>query len=294
VSQSVELVLDAKADAGAGALWDARRQVLYWVDVWVGEFHIFDPASGHDRMIDAGQEVNTVVPRRPRRVILGARHGIASLDLETEQFEIVADPERHLPGHSFCDGKCDPAGRFWAGTVDITDWKPGVASLYRLDPDLSVHKMLEGITCSNGIAWSLEGTTIYYIDSPLHRVDAFDYDVETGEIENRRVAFHVPKELGFVDGMTIDSEGMLWIILNGGGPGVTRRDPVAGRLPKTLDLPVSEPTDCAFGGPKLDQLSITFACHWLKPEQLDKQPLASGLFRADVGVTGPPAFEFAG
>jgi sugar lactone lactonase YvrE len=197
-----------------------------------------------------------------------------------------------VPGNQFNDGKCDPAGRFWAGTVDFTDFER-LGNLYRLDPDLSVHRMLEGVQISNGIAWTLDGTEMYYIDSRLHRVDAFDCDLETGEIENRRVAFHIPEEMGLPDGMTIDGEGMLWIALFKGSR-VSRWDPFESRLLQTVDLPVSNVTSCAFDGENLDQLYITTARRWLNAEQLEKQPLAGGLFRAYVGVTGVPAFEFAG
>jgi sugar lactone lactonase YvrE len=134
---------------------------------------------------------------------------------------------------------------------------------------------------------------MYYVDSHLDRVDAFDYNLESGEIENRRVAFAIPEEEGsWPEGMTIDSEGMLWVVL-GRGSKVTRWHPEEGRLLQTVDVPAPT-TSCAFGGPNLDQLYITTRRRWLKPEALEKQPLAGGLFRADVGVTGVPAFEFAG
>ena len=292
MSLSVELVLDARAGLGEGALWDAKRQVLYWVDVLGNELHIYDPASGHDRAIHIGQNVNTVVPRRSGGVMLGVEHGFAGLDLETEQFEIVADPERDLPTNGFNDGKCDPAGRFWAGTIAL-DETPDVCGLYRLDPDLCAHKMLDGITISNGIVWALDHRTMYYIDTPTRRVDAFDYDLETGEIRHRRAAFHIPTEMGSPDGMTIDDEGMLWVALWEGGK-VSRWDPAEGRLLQTVDLPASNVTSCAFGGENLDQLYITTARQTLSAEQLERQPLAGGLFRANVGVTGLSAFEFAG
>jgi sugar lactone lactonase YvrE len=295
--QSVERVPDKLAEFGEGPIWDAKRQVLYWVDLNTQELHIYDPANDRDRAIDVGQRVNTVVPRRSGGVMLALHHGFASLDLETEQVEIVADPERDLPGNSFNDGKCDPAGRFWAGTWDIVDYETDAGSLYRLDPDLSVHKMLEGVTCSNGIAWSLDAKTMYYIDSnwtlPEFRVDAFDYDLTTGEVDNRRVACHVPRELGLADGMTIDGEGMLWVAhVTGRNAALRRWDPVEGRVLQQVDVP-GFPTACAFGGPDLDQLYIT-TVREKSPEELERYPLTGGLFRADVGVTGVPAFEFAG
>ncbi len=153
--------------------------------------------------------------------------------------------------------------------------------------------MVEGVSVSNGIVWSLDRRTMYYIDTPTGRVDRFDYDLETGEIGNRSAAVRIPPEMGRPDGMTIDSEGMLWVCLWQGGK-VSRWDPVEGRLLQTVDLPASNVTSCAFGGANLDQLYITTARIGLDAEHLAKQPLAGGLFQADVGVTGLPAFEFAG
>jgi sugar lactone lactonase YvrE len=292
MSQSAELVLDAKATLGEGALWDAKGQVLLWIDIMNSQVHVYDPATQQNRTIQLDQMAGTVVPRRSGGLMVAVHHGFASLDLETERLEILADPERDLPGNRFNDGKCDPAGRFWAGTLAL-DGAQGVCNLWRLDPDLSVHKMLGGVSVSNGIVWSLDHRTMYYIDTPTGQVDRFDYDLGTGDIDNRSVAVRIPAEMGYPDGMTIDSEGMLWVALWQGGK-VSRWDPVQGRLLQTVDLPASNVTSCAFGGEHLDQLYITTARIALGDEQLEKQPLAGGLFRADVGVAGLPAFEFAG
>lgn len=288
---AAELILDARAELGEGALWDARRQVLYWVDILKNALHVYDPLAQADRVIDVGQYVGTVVPRRAGGVMLALQHGFASLDLETEELDLIHDPEPHLPGNRFNDGKCDPAGRFWAGTMAL-DFTPNVGSLYRLDPDFSVRVMLGDVTISNGIVWSPDHTTMYYIDTPTRQVDAFDYDVETGQIENRRAVVRVPEEMGIPDGMAIDSEGMLWVA-QWEGYGVSRWDPATGRLLQSVDVPVGQVTSCAFGGENLDQLYITTARVELSADQLKAQPLAGGLFRADVGVTGLPAFEFA-
>jgi sugar lactone lactonase YvrE len=292
MSQSAELVLDTKAALGEGAIWDAERQVLYWVDILSCHVHIYDPVTGQDRIIDVGQYVGTVVPRRSGGLMLALHHGFASLDLETGQVEIVADPEQHLPDNRFNDGKCDPAGRFWAGTLAL-DGKPEVASLYRLDADMSVHKMLDQVTCSNGIVWTLDNKTMYYIDTALRRVDAFDYDHETGAISGRRAAFEVPAEMGYPDGSTLDSEGMLWVALWQGGA-VSRWNPVTGELLQVVEVAAPNVTSCAFGGPSLDQLYATTARNGLSEEALAQYPLAGGLFRAEVGVTGMRAFGFAG
>ena len=224
--------------------------------------------------------------------MLALHHGFGSLDLDTERVEIVASPEQVVPAHRFNDGKCDPAGRFWAGTLAL-DGTPEVASLYRLDADKSVHKMLGQVTCSNGIVWTLDNKTMYYIDTALRRVDVFDYDLESGDISGRRTAFAVPSEMGYPDGSTLDSEGMLWVALWQGGA-VSRWNPGTGELLQVVKVPAPNVTSCAFGGLGLDRLYITTARNGMSEEALAEYPLAGGLFCADVGVTGMPAFGFAG
>jgi sugar lactone lactonase YvrE len=292
MSQSAELVLDTRATLGEGALWDAKRQALLWIDIMKSQVHVYDPATQHNRTIQLDQMVGTVVPRQSGGLMVAVHHGFASLDLETEQMEIVADPEHDLPGNRFNDGKCDPAGRFWAGTLAL-EGTPHVCNLWRLDADLSVHKILDKVSVSNGIVWDAARTSMYYVDTPTRRVDRFDYNHETGEVSNRSVAVRIPAEMGYPDGMTIDSEGMLWVCLWQGGK-VSRWDPAEGRLLQTIDVPASNVTSCAFGGRHLDQLYITTARITIDEAQLKEQPLAGGLFRADAGVTGVPAFEFAG
>ena len=292
MSHSADLILDAQAALGEGALWDAKRQVLLWIDIMKSQVHLYDPATEHNRTIQIDQMVGTVVPRRSGGLMVAVHHGFASLDLETEQMQIVADPEHDLPTNRFNDGKCDPAGRFWAGTLSLEGTR-GACTLWRLDADLSVHKMLSGVSVSNGIVWTADRMTMYYVDTPTRQVDRFDYDHETGAIGNRRVAVRIPEGMGFPDGMTIDSEGMLWVCLWQGGK-VSRWDPANGTLLQTVDLPTANVTSCAFGGENLDQLYITTAQSVNIKGQIEQQPLAGGLFRADVGVTGVPAFEFAG
>jgi sugar lactone lactonase YvrE len=292
MSLCAELVLDAKATLGEGAIWDADRSVLYWVDILGCQVHVYDPGSNRDQVVDVAQYVGTVVPRRSGGVMVALHHGFAGLDLETGDIEIIADPEQSLPGNRFNDGKCDPAGRFWAGTLAL-DGAQGVAALYRLDADLSVHKMLGEVTCSNGIVWTLDNLTMYYIDTALRRVDAFDYDLETGAIDGRRAAFEVPAEMGYPDGSTLDSEGMLWVALWQGGA-VSRWNPATGELLQTIEVPAPNVTSCAFGGPDLDRLYITTARNGLSEAALAQFPLAGGLFCVDVGVTGLPAVGFVG
>lgn len=288
-----ELALDARALLGEGPIWAARRGVLYWVDIAGCAVHIFDPATGHDRALDIGQPVGTIVPRRSGGALVALRDGFAALDLETGALTMIADPEADQPLNRFNDGKCDPAGRFWAGTMRQAEDRAGKGSLYRLDPDLSVHRMWSNVTVSNGIAWSLDARTMYYIDTPTKTVVAFEYHVETGAIADPRPVISTPDGPGFPDGMTIDAEGMLWVAYWDGWR-VVRWDPATGQALATIELPVARVTAPWFGGPNLDELYITSARTGLSDEALAQQPHAGSLFVARPGVHGLPAFEFAG
>ncbi|MBZ0305630.1 MAG: SMP-30/gluconolactonase/LRE family protein [Anaerolineae bacterium] len=285
-----KVCLPARATLGEGALWDDQNQVLYWVDIMEGQLHVFVPTTSTDKTYTIGQPVGTVVPRDSGGVMLAVRDGFASFDLETEALRIVANPEGRPPDTRFNDGKCDPAGRFWAGTMTFSG-KPCVGSLYRLDADLSVHQMLDGICISNGIVWW--ENTMYYIDTPKRTVTAFDYDPLTGSLGQSKVVIHTPEDAGWPDGMVLDTEGMLWIAHNGAGY-VRRWNPQTAEVLMQIDVPASQVTACAFGGENLDKLYITTATEHMTPEQRNQEPLAGSLFVAEPGVTGLKAYRFGG
>ena len=292
MTDKVEIVLDAKALLGEGAVWHAQKQMLYWIDIMGNKVHIYDPATRQDRAINVGQPVGTIVPRKSGGVILALQHGLASLDLNTEKLTMIVDPESHLPDNRFNDGKCDPAGRFWAGTTSFSN-RECAGNLYRMDTDLSVHKIADNITCSNGIVWSLDNCTMYYIDTTTLTVAAYDFNNANGTITNKRVAIKVSADQGYPDGMSIDAEGMLWIAHWDGGS-VRRWDPKTGKLLRSITIPAARVTSCAFGGRNLDQLYVTSARIGLDADALDSQPHAGALFRIDPDVSGVPANEFAG
>jgi len=292
MSNTAELVYDAKAELGEGPIWHSPTQVLYWVNILQGQLHIFDPATGDDRKMVLGQPVGTVVPRKTGGVMVALQNGFASLDLGTAELTIIHDPEPHLPGNRFNDGKCDPAGRFWAGTMPFNEGGP-LGSLYCMDIDHSVRRVLEGVAISNGLVWSHDRSTMHFIDSPTKVVAAFDYDESAGLISNRRVAINIPLGSGVPDGMAIDADGMVWVA-HFGGSRVTRWNPTTGELLDTIGVPATQVTACAFGGPDLDQLYITTASFGLDADALTQQPDAGGLFVASPGVKGVEAFEFAG
>ncbi len=288
----VELVVDSQDQIGEGPIWDARNNLLYWVDIMGGKVQSFDPATNCHSQIPIGQAVGTVVPRSTGGLMLATQHGFAYLDEKTEQLTRLHDPESHLPENRFNDGKCDPAGRFWAGTMAF-DPKPQTGSLYCMDTDHNVRKVLAGVTISNGITWSLDHKQMYYIDSPTYVVRSYDYDTESGEIGDERVLLTVPRDVGLPDGMTIDVHGRLWIA-HYGGSRICCWDPDSGRIVQSIELPVSLVTACAFGGPDLETLYITSSSLGLSAEQLAKEPHAGALLATRPGCRGTQAFSFQG
>lgn len=289
---NLELLLDTRAILGEGPMWYERRQRLYWVDIEAHKIHETDPATRWDVEIDVGERVGCLAPAGGSLLVLGVQSGFAAFDLDTGLRAAIDDPEHHLPDNRFNDGKCDPAGRFWAGTMAVSE-DPACGSLHCLDTDLTVSCKVPGVSVSNGLAWSLDDRTMYYVDSPTREVVAYDYERATGAIANPRRVWQVPEGEGFPDGMTIDRDGCLWVALWDGWR-VVRIDPAAGREIAEIRMPVARPTSCVFGGPGLDELFITSARVRLSDEQLREQPLAGGLFHCRPGVKGYAAVEFGG
>lgn len=288
----VELALDAQAILGEGATWVAEQEKLYWVDILGQKIHRFDPATGVDQAFPVVQPIGALAPRRQGGLVLAMKHGLYFWDEASAQPEWIADPENDRPNNRFNDGKCDPTGRFWAGTMSEVG-EPQAGSLYRLDPDRSLHKVLSGVTVSNGITWSLDARTMYYIDTPTLEIAAFDYDPISGQISNRRAVVRIGADEGYPDGMTIDAEGMLWVAMWEGWR-VNRYDPRTGEKLDSIPLPAARVTSVAFGGEELDTLYITTARLQLSAGELAAQPHAGGVFRVKPGVRGFPAFSFAG
>jgi sugar lactone lactonase YvrE len=290
-SHRPEVALDARATLGEGPVWDAGQQRLVWLDILPGLVHRFDPATGRDDPFRAGKPVGSAALRHGGGLVLAVEDGFALLDPDWQRLDQVAVIEHPGPPGRFNDGKCDPAGRFLAGTMAY-DLTPAAGSVYRLGPDLTVTRLLDGVTISNGLAWTADGATMYYIDSPAQGVDAFDYDAETGRLGNRRRVVDIPAAAGLPDGMTIDTDGCLWVALHGGS--AVHRYAPDGRLDTVVSFPASNVTCPVFGGPGLDVLYVTSARDGLDERRLAAQPHAGALFAADVGARGLPADRFAG
>jgi sugar lactone lactonase YvrE len=287
-----EVALDARAAAAEGPTWDAPRDRLIWADVLADRVYAYQPDLGRNDLIADGQPVGTAVPRAGGGMVLAVRDGFAFLDEGTGEAELVVPVEADKPQNKMNDGKCDAAGRFWAGTMAHDANPVADAALYRLEPDLSVTRAVDDVNFSNGMAWSPDDRTMYYIDSSAQRVDAFDFDVETGAVENRRPLVEIPIEEGTPDGMTVDDEGFLWVCLWDGWS--VRRYSPEGVLDTRIELPVRRVTSCAFGGADFGDLYITTARVGLTPSELDAQPHAGAIFRARPGVKGRPPTPFAG
>ena len=297
-------VLDAHAVLGEGPVWDPVRNLLYWVDIVMGEIHRFDPASGKDETFSLGKTVGSVALRFKGGLVAALADG----------FYLVPDaavsnagpvpcclPENVLSGQRFNDGKCDPAGRFWAGTMQFGPDIPKCV-LYCLDPDGSCRSMVQGVGCSNGLAWAADNKTMYYIDTLTKRVDAFDFDIKTGNLSNRRsiIDFTSPgastpgsPAAGIPDGMTIDTDGMLWVA-EWTGFKVSRWNPETGYKIGEVLLPVSKVTSCTFGGKGLSKLYITTASEGLDPAEIKNQPGCGGIFCAETDTRGYAPIRFKG
>ena len=286
-----ELVVEKRTLVGEGSLWDPQEKVLYWIDILSHELYIWDPATRTNRTIPTAQAIGTVVKRARGGLVVALHNGFAYLDLDTEKITPITDPERTVPANRFNDGKCDPAGRFWAGTMAF-DCDVDAGALYCLDTDGTVTERLRPVTISNGIVWTADTQTMYYICTRANTVRAFDYDVDSGAIDNERVVITNQGEGGF-DGMSIDAEDKLWVAVYGGWA-VRRYDPTTGGLMRELRLPFECVTSCAFGGEGLDELYVTSAVQGFDAAKLDEQPLAGCLVKVDPGVQGVAAFSYAG
>jgi sugar lactone lactonase YvrE len=285
-----ELLLQAGADLGEAPAWDASLGVLYWVDIHAGDLHLFDPQAGSATLIRLGELVGCVAPCRNGDLIVALRNSFATLHLPTQKLSRLVSLEAQPPGNRFNDGKCDPAGRFLAGTMDEAE-KEASGSLYSYAPGGTLKTLLTGIRISNGLTWSPDYQTFYHIDTPTRQVTAFDYDLATGNITNPRPAVRVPEELGLPDGMTADMEGMLWVAMWGGAK-LIRWNPASGQLLEMIPIPALHVTACAFGGVELTDLYVTSARYGMSASQLEDYPLSGGLFRIRTKLQGMPTFAF--
>jgi sugar lactone lactonase YvrE len=284
-----QLAFDARAGLGEGALWDWRSGMLVSVDILAGRVLVNDPGDGSSRSINVGQPVSAVMLRGIDGLLLAVRDGFATLDLENGAVESLVPVESDNPANRMNDAACDPRGRCFAGTMAF-DTSPGAGTLYRLDHDLSVHPVLDGLSISNGLGWSPSGSVMYHIDSPAGGVDAYDFDERTGALANRRRQVDTDPSWGLPDGLTVDAAGGIWVAFWGGS--AVRRFGPEGDLSETIELPAANATRPAFGGERLDQLYVTTA--QLDPGAGVDGDLGGAIFVLEPGVCGMRASVFSG
>lgn len=287
-----ELVLDAQALLGEGPCWDEALGVLWWVDIVGQRLHKFNPVTGNDEAYPLDQQVGTVVPWMEKRVVVALQDGLYAFGLDDRRLELIVRHEDGRPDNRFNDGKCDPMGRLWAGTLNLQGERE-TGALYCYDPHSGLRRKRMNISVSNGLGWSPDYKQMYWIDSPTREVTAFDYDAAAGNISNPRPSIRFGEGQGVPDGMTVDEEGMLWVAHWDGGQ-VSRWDPHIGRQLESIKLPVPRVTSCAFGGPDRRDLYITTARIRLDEAELRQYPLSGGIFRVRTAFRGMPAFPFGG
>lgn len=278
-----EVVGSRVSQWGEGPIWDGSR--LLYVDIEDHKIVAYTPETNAEQLWDVGQRVGTVVPRAKGGLAWAGDDGFFFFDETTGESTHIIDPESTLADNRFNDGKCDPAGRFWAGTINLKKEPKG--SLYCLHLDLTLEKKFGPVTNSNGIVWTANGATMYYIDTPSKKIRGFDFDPNSSVISAERVVWDTSADASSPDGMTIDNQDRLWIAFCHGGK-VVCYDPALGKVVEQIDFPCIETTACAFGGPELRDLYVTTG---IKPGL--EEATAGRLFVCQPGAIGVPAASFA-
>jgi sugar lactone lactonase YvrE len=288
----IDILDDRRAELGEGPAWDERSGDVLWVDITGRAVHAHRLADGTQRTFALRSAVGAVVPREETGDgwLALLEHGPALLDEDgtVRALGTFAEAGGRAPmtATRANDAKCDPLGRCWCGTM-AWDQSPGQGALYRLDPGARVPtRILDGVTISNGLAWSSDARTMYFIDTPTQLISSFDYDLESAALANRRTLVEIPAADGMPDGMAIDADGCLWVAFWGGG--AVRRYMPDGRLDRVITFPCAQVTSCAFVGPALDRLVVTSARIGLA----EPEPLAGSTFIVDPGVTGTATAAF--
>ncbi|MGB6153319.1 MAG: SMP-30/gluconolactonase/LRE family protein [Pricia sp.] len=290
LNHKAELLFDTRSVLGEGPVWDWRRQQLFCVDIEGKKLHRFKSITQKHTDWNLNTMVGAAVPGASGNLILAAESGLIKFDVETGESTALGVLQNSDSEMRYNDGKVGPDGNFWIGSMH-KEAKPDTGNLYCVDHRLKTHVKIPNTTISNGMAWSSDSKTFYFIDTPTRSVFAYDFNLETSSISHKRVIIDVPKDHGSPDGMCIDSEGMLWIA-HWGGNCVRRWHPATGEVLAQIEVDAPHVTSCCFGGEALDTLYITSARSGLSQSELQKFPASGGLFVYRPGVKGTPIHYF--
>ena len=288
---TIRVAAPARNILGEVPMWDAETGALWWVDIEGCLLQRLDAASGEVSVWTLPERIGSFALRRDGGIVCAFASGFAFYDLDTGRTDWIARPEADTPTNRFNDGKVDRQGRFWAGTMD-DGLSARTGALYRLDPDLTVHRMETGIGISNALCWSPDDCRFYFADTMQQEIWSYDFTPATGGIAGRRAFAHTRDQPGQPDGATVDADGYLWNA-QWDGWRLVRYAP-DGSIDSIVDLPVQKPTSCIFGGPDLKTLFVTTAIWDLEGDALDAQPLAGSLLALQAEVPGLPETRFAG
>jgi L-arabinonolactonase len=289
----MQCVAAAQTQVGESPTWSAIERSVYFVDILGQAIHRYEVGKQALATFKTPQMVTAVAPRRDGGLVASTERGLAFFDQATGSFKHIVDVKGEPAGNRFNDGKCDPRGDFWAGTMSQTEWDAPCGTLYRFGANLTPKTVREHVRCSNGLAWSPDKRVFYYVESFAHTIHAFDYDIETGGIDNGRVfATLNPASGAFPDGLTVDAEGYVWSAQPVFGR-LVRYDP-DGMIDQIVESPVSRCTSCCFGGDDLATMYVTSARQSLSAEQLEEEPLAGGLFAFRPNTAGVAESLFVG
>ena len=277
-----EVAANVRADVGEGPAWDDRDGVLWFVDVSPGALFRLDPTSGMCERRLMGQPLGAAIPAEDGRMVLALEDGLLAYSWSADERRLIVNVEADNLNVRMNDAKCDPRGRLWAGTMAY-DFAQGASTLYRFD-NSGPTAIVGGCTIANGTGWSPDGSTMYFVDTPTLRIDAFSYDIETGNAEDRRPWVTIEDGVGVPDGLTIDAEGCVWVAMWGGG--AVRRYSPEGTLEEVVNLPVSQVSSACFGGASMTDLFVTSAAYQLSDAMRASEPLCGATFVVSTDVKG--------
>ena len=290
----IQRICESQDGLGESPIWVEAERSIYWSDHLGPTMKRLNVDSGELKVWSMPEQVGSFAFREAGGIVAGVNSGFCTIDLESERFEKIVDPEVDLPNNRFNDGKIDRRGRYWCGSMDAR-LENETGSIYRLNPDFTCRKMADDFhfIASNGIAFDPDDKRMYFGDTRGGMIHAFDFDIEAGRISNRRDFFSTADMTGMVDGATVDAEGYYWFALVRGGK-VLRLDP-NGRVDRVIDMPAPSPTCVTFGGDNFETLFVTTARAFLSDDVLAEFPQSGDLYAIHgLGARGLPEPKFAG